>query len=253
MAIAMQTAHRTGWHAETRRSVIWEKKDTSSVHAFDHHVALTLVPKIQPIVFVLDDDISVRKSLEQLIRREGWQPKLLESAEQFIAQPRLPVPSCLILALPLPNPDGLEVQKHIARVRPEIPIIFVSDHEDIRTAVEAMKAGAVEFFMKPYPEEALLGAMRESLERSRTTLDCAIEMHELREDYASLSPRERQVMALVVSGLLNKQVASELGIREITVKVHRGQVMQKMNANSLPDLVMMAAKLSGSYHRAIVS
>ena len=198
---------------------------------------------VSPIVFVVDDDIDVRQSIELLIRSKGWQPQLCSSAQEFLAQPRLCVPSALILAFSFANSSSLEVQKQIARECPEIPIIIVADNEDIPTTVQAMKAGAVDFLMKPLHQEPLVAAIRQSLARSRAVLDLGREMHELRSCYTSLTPRERQVMALVVTGLLNKQVGAELGISEITVKAHRGQVMQKMKAKSFAHLVNMALRL----------
>ena len=195
------------------------------------------------MVFVVDDDISVRESLELLIQNEGWQPKTFESAQEFLDYRRALIPSCLVLDLSLPGLNGLELQKRVAVERPEIPIIFITGHGDIPKTVEAMKCGAVEFLTKPFNDEILLTAVQRALERSRLVLAHETEMQELRDRYASLTPREMQVMALVVSGLLNKQVGGELGISEKTVKAHRGQVMQKMKANSVADLVKMAEKL----------
>jgi FixJ family two-component response regulator len=201
------------------------------------------VPDIKPVVFVVDDDISVRESLESLIRCEGWQPKTFASAQQFLDQPQAIVPNCLVLDVSLPGLNGLDLQKLVADKRTDMPIIFITGYGDVPITVQAMKAGAVEFLTKPFNDDVLLTAIRSALERSRVALSLQAEMKVLRDRYASLSQRERQVMALVVSGLLNKQVAGELGISEITVKAHRGKVMQKMKANSLPDLVGMAARL----------
>src|SRR5450432_334317 len=196
-----------------------------------------------PIVFVVDDDASVRKSLELLIDSEGWQVETFACAMEFLSCPRASVPSCLVLDLTLPDINGLELQKRIAVDRIDMPIIFISGYGDVPITVQAMKAGAVEFLTKPLGGEALLSAIRHAIERSGVALRHEAEMRTLRDCYASLSGRERQVMALVVSGLLNKQVGAELGISEITVKAHRGKVMQKMMADSLPGLVNMAASL----------
>ena len=193
-------------------------------------------------VFVVDDDSSVRESLELLITSAGWQPLSFESAQEFLAFPRATVPSCLVLDVTLPGLNGLELQKQLAD-RTDMPIIFITGYGDVRMSVQAMKAGAVEFLTKPFKDEALLDAVRGAIERSRAALKQESAMRALRGCYTSLTPREREVMVLVVSGLLNKQVAGELGISEITVKAHRGQVMRKMKADSLPDLVTMAARL----------
>ena len=196
----------------------------------------------KPIVFVVDDDAWVRESLETLIQEEGWKSETFATAQEFLDRPRAFTPSCLVLDISLPGLNGLELQKRLA-VRTDMPIIFITGHGDIPMSVGAMKAGAVEFLTKPFNDEVLLTAIRQALERSRLALAREAEMQELRDHYASLTPRERDVMALVVSGLLNKQVADEIGIAESTVKAHRGQVMQKMKANSVPDLVKMAARL----------
>lgn len=200
-------------------------------------------PHATPIVLVVDDDVSVRESLELLVRNAGWQPETFESAQEFLARPRPKVPSCLVLDLSLPGVSGLDLQKQVSTERPDMPIIFITGHGDVPKSVQAMKAGAVEFLTKPVSQEVLLGAIRQALERSRTALTREGEMQELRKRYALLSPREREVMALVVSGRLNKQIGGELDISVITVKTHRGKVMHKMKADSLADLVNMAAKL----------
>ena len=205
--------------------VIAQGSRMSSTHLFSPALGASVMADITPIVFVADDDVSVRESLQRMIRCEGWQPRAFASAQEFFARPRALVPTCLILDVSLAGLDGLSVQRRVSAERPETPIIFISGHGDVRTTVQVMKAGAFEFLMKPLREDVMLSAIV------------------LRDCYASLSPRERQVMGLVASGLLNKQVGGELGISEITVKAHRGQVMQKMKADSLADLVRMAARL----------
>jgi FixJ family two-component response regulator len=196
-----------------------------------------------PIVFIVDDDVSVRESLELLVRSENWKPEPLASAQEFLNHPRTLVPSCLVLDLSLPGLNGLELQKQLAAEHINMPIIFITGYGDVPKSVQAMKAGALEFLTKPLDNDALVSAIRKALERSRLALAQDAEMRELKARYALLTPREHQVMALVVSGLLNKQVGGELGISEITVKAHRRQVMQKMKADSLATLVKLAGKL----------
>ena len=196
----------------------------------------------QPIVFVVDDDVSVRESLELLISTAGWQPETFASAQEFLCRPRMAVPSCLVLDVGLPDLNGLDLQKLVAD-RIDMPIIFITGRGDVPMSVRAMKAGAVEFLTKPFGDEVLVCAIQAALDRSSAALERDAETRSLRDNYASLSRREREVMALVVTGRLNKQVGGELGISEITVKAHRGRMMRKMGARSLPELVNMAAKL----------
>jgi FixJ family two-component response regulator len=200
-------------------------------------------PRASPTVFVVDDDESVRESLELLISSAGWKPELFASAPEFLSRPPLLSPTCLVLDVTLPGLTGLDLQSRIAGDRAYMPIIFITGNSNVPTSVRAMKAGAIEFLTKPIDGEVLLSAIRDALSRSNTALRKETEMCALRAGYASLGLRERQVMALVARGLLNKQVGGELGICETTVKAHRGQVMRKMQANSLADLVKMAAAL----------
>ena len=196
-----------------------------------------------PIVFVVDDDVSVRESLELLISCVGWQPETFASAEEFLARPRVNAPNCLVLDVSLPNLGGLDLQKMIAGDRIDMPIIFITGHGSVPMTVQAMKGGAVEFLTKPFDDDVLLKAIRFALDRSKAALDQEAEIGDLRARHGSLTPREQEVMSLVVSGLLNKQVGLQLGISEITVKAHRGKMMQKMKADSLADLVKMAVAL----------
>lgn len=196
-----------------------------------------------PIVFVVDDDISVRESLELMISSAGWRPETFSSAQGFLSHPRVQAPSCLILDVNLPDLNGLDLQVRVAGDRTDMPIIFITGYGDVPTSVRAMKAGAVEFLTKPFSDDALLEAIRNAIEHSRALLDQAVEVQVIADRYRMLSQREREVMSLVTTGRLNKQVAFDLGISEITVKAHRGRVMRKMQAGSLVDLATMAAKL----------
>ena len=200
------------------------------------------MPDVNAIVFVVDDDVSVRDSLELLIKSAGWAPETFVSAQDFLARPRATVPCCLVLDVSLPGLNGLELQEQLTD-RTDMPIIFITGYGDVPMTVRAMKAGAVEFLTKPFKDDVLVEAIGGAIERSRAARRQESELQSLRDRYASLTPREREVMVLVCSGLLNKQVGGELGISEITVKAHRGQMMRKMQADSLAELVTIAAKL----------
>jgi FixJ family two-component response regulator len=204
-------------------------------------------PPTAPTVFVIDHDIPIRQSLELLILSQGWRPETCDSVSEFLARPRPAGPSCLILAFSSTDSNGLEIQRKIAKECADTPIVIIADYGDIPTTVQAMKTGAVDFLVKPFGDELLLAAIGQSLARSRAALERGMEMRDLRSRYASLTPREQQIMALVVSGLLNKQVGAELGISEITVKAHRGNVMRKMKADSFVHLVNMASRLRVRY------
>jgi FixJ family two-component response regulator len=210
--------------------------------ASSRSVAIRTMPDDSAIVFVVDDDMSVRESLESLIRHAGWLAELFASGQEFLARPRLTVPCCLLLDVSLPGLSGLELQRQIAE-RTEMPIIFITGHGDVPMTVQAMKAGAVEFLTKPLRRDVLLNAIRGALERSRAALRVDAEMQAIKNCYQSLTPREREVMGLVVTGLLNKQIGGELDISETTVKKHRGQVMRKMKSDSVAELVTLAARL----------
>jgi FixJ family two-component response regulator len=233
----------------TAKAEISGARTMSLAHVFSHELKFSPGPLVTPIVFVVDEDAAVRASLELLIRCQGWKPETFATSQEFLKRPRTVVPCCLVLDVSIPGFDSLELQKRIAVERTDMPIICITSRGDVPTTVQAMKAGALEFLMKPFDDEVLLNAMQEALERSRVTLARETEMQELRDCFASLTRREREVMALVVAGLLNKQVGGELGISEITVKAHRGQVMVKMKADSLPDLVQMAARLGVAHPR----
>ena len=208
---------------------------------------MSIVPMsiAMPTVFVVDDDASVRESLGALIESAGWQPETFASGQAFLSRPRTPAPSCLILDLSLPDISGLDLQERIASDGAAMPVIFISGYGDVPLTVKAMKAGAMEFLTKPLGGERLLESIRDAIDRSRAALSCRETMDSLRARYALLSRREREVMELVVAGLLNKQIGGELGISEITVKAHRGRMMDKMKAKSVADLVRMAAGLCG--------
>jgi FixJ family two-component response regulator len=201
------------------------------------------VPQDTPIVFVVDDDVSVCETLESLISDAGWLSETFSCAGDFLSHPRVLAPSCLVLDVTLPDLNGLDLQERICVDRNDMPIIFITGHCNVSMTVRAMKAGAIEFLTKPFPGEVLLSAIRYAIDRSRNALRREAELRVLRQRYASLSHRQREVMALVASGRLNKQIGAELGISEITVKAHRGRVMQKMVANSVVDLVNIASAL----------
>jgi FixJ family two-component response regulator len=206
-------------------------------------VSTSTMPPATPMVFVVDDDISVRESLPPLFAFVGWASETFASAEEFLAHPRQSAPSCLILDVRLPDLDGLELQNRLAVDHAHMPIIFITGHGSVPMTVRAMKAGAAEFLTKPFADEELIGAIRQALERSAVTLQQANELQALRDRYATLRQREREVLGLVVAGLPNKLVAAELGISEVTVKAHRGQAMRKMKADSFAALVNMAGAL----------
>jgi FixJ family two-component response regulator len=224
-------------------AAIFQGHAVSSPHVFGRGSSSSFASETEPIVFILDEDASLPESLELLIREKGWRCEIFLSAQDLLTYPPSAVPNCLVLGASLPGPDALALERRLAIERPGMPIIFIAGRIDVPTTVKAMKAGAVELFTKPFSDEALLSSIGEALERSLVCLAHESEIRALRDRYSVLSRREREVMGLVASGLLNKQVGGELGISEITVKAHRGQVMKKMKANSLADLVKMAGRL----------
>jgi len=197
----------------------------------------------EPTIFVIDDDPSVRQSLESLIKSVGWRVRTYGSAQEFLGSVHLDAPGCIVLDVRLPGLSGLDLQQALLRAKSHLPVIFITGHGDIPMSVQAMKAGAVEFLPKPFREQVLLDALILALDRDRTTRQQRANLAALRERYDSLTPREQEVMGLVVSGLLNKQIAATLGVSEVTVKVHRGRIMEKMQADSLANLVRMAERL----------
>jgi FixJ family two-component response regulator len=210
----------------------WARTASASVH-----------PPVQPIVYVVDEDAAVRESLQLLATCAGWRVEAFATAKSFLDWPPEPVPSCLVLDVSLPDANGLDLQARLAMERSDLPVIFITEREDVSLTVRAMKAGALDFLTKPANHEMLTSAIRDALARSRTALEQEARLRDLRARQASLTPRERDVLPLVVAGRLNKQVGAELGITEFTVKVHRRGVMAKMKARSLPDLVNMSAAL----------
>lgn len=218
---------------------------TTAIHASirPRHESTAPGPRAEPIVFVVDDDISVRESLELLVRQAGWQPQLFDSAQTFLAQPRPATPCCLVLDVNLPGLNGLDLQERLAGECAGMPIIFITGYGDVPRTVRAMKAGAIEFLTKPLDDRVLLQAIADALEHSHQALEHEQALGALRKAHASLTPREREILDLVVAGRLNKVIAADLGISEITVKAHRGKLMRKMRARSVPDLVKMAAQL----------
>jgi FixJ family two-component response regulator len=201
------------------------------------------VTEAEPIVFVVDDDPSVRSSTERLVRSAGFKVKTFGSAAEFLESPRPQGPACLVLDVRLPGQSGLDLQRELAESGVRIPVIFMTGHGDIPMTVRAMKAGAVEFLTKPYRKNNLLEAIRTSIERDRVSRQERVEADELRQRYEQLTPREREVMSLVAAGQLNKQIAGVLATSERTIKFHRAHIMQKMEAESLAELVQMAGQL----------
>jgi FixJ family two-component response regulator len=223
---------------------IFQRYSVRSVNMHGRGIMPSPASDATPIVFVVDNDVAVRRSLKLLIRRGGWRGETFASAHAFLRSPRPVVPTCLVLNISLSDSNGLDLQKRVAIERPDMPIIFIADKVDIPTTVQAIKAGAIEFFTKPLLHDVLVTAIREGIERSRSALGYEAEMQVLRDRHGSLSLRELQVMTLVVSGLLNKEVGAEMGISEVTVKAHRGRVMKKMEADSLAELVKMSERLN---------